>query len=354
MYLVYGAGINGKKFLEVCRKRGIESILVADSNPKLWETHVAGYLICNPETISKNDIDFVIATVAEDKLESVTESIRQYYGDIQIVPAISDCYPFVVGDVKKINLGSLKFKEDGAINHKGIYCLDDVRDSLDQASFNDFDKFIFQKEHHKICKWAHYTEAYERFFSKYRDKDLSILEIGVYGGGSLQLWKSYFDPGKKRKLKIYGIDIVPETKQYEEENISIFIGSQEDRAFLKEVKEQIGKVDIIIDDGGHTMNQQIISFEELFEILDENGIYLCEDTHTSYWKEYGGQYKGDTFIEYAKNLIDCMHNQYTVDFKPQNKYADQIRAISFWDSLVFIEKRKPANQSLSFEVGIVK
>ena len=126
-----------------------------------------------------------------------------------------------------------------------------------------------------IHKWDHYFEIYERHFSKYRDKDIVVLEIGVSQGGSLQMWKEYFG----LKAKIYGIDIAPECKIFEEYGIEIFIGSQQDRNFLRKVKKSIPKIDILIDDGGHTMKQQIITFEELYPHVKEDGVYLIEDLH---------------------------------------------------------------------------
>ncbi len=98
------------------------------------------------------------------------------------------------------------------------------------------------------------------------------------------MWKKYFG----QNAKIYGVDINPNCKNLEEGNIEIFIGSQSDRTFLRKIKEQIPPIDILIDDGGHTMTQQIVTFEELFGHIKETGIYLCEDTHTSYQIMYGG------------------------------------------------------------------
>ena len=71
-----------------------------------------------------------------------------------------------------------------------------------------------------INKWQNYFDVYERYFAAFRDKEVVILEIGVFHGGSLQMWKSYFGD----KAKIYGIDINPRCKELEEENIHIFIG----------------------------------------------------------------------------------------------------------------------------------
>jgi len=114
------------------------------------------------------------------------------------------------------------------------------------------------------------------------------------------MWKNYFGP----KARIYGIDIKPECKQAEEEQIEIIIGDQEDRQFLRKLGRNIPRIDILIDAGGHSMKQQINTFEELFPHIDKNGVYLCEDLHTSYRKGAGGGYKKKgTFIEYSKNFI---------------------------------------------------
>ena len=73
------------------------------------------------------------------------------------------------------------------------------------------------------------------------------------------------------------------------------------------VIEAVKGLDIVIDDGGHKMRQQIVSYEELFGHIKHDGVYLCEDTHTSYWLQYGGGYKRqNTFIEYSKNFIDYL------------------------------------------------
>jgi hypothetical protein len=165
-----------------------------------------------------------------------------------------------------------------------------------------------------------------------------ILEIGVSMGGSLQMWKHYFGP----KIQIYAIDIDPKCKQFEDETTRIFIGSQSDRNFLKYVKESIPKVDILIDDGGHRMDEQIITFEELYGHVKDDGIYLCEDTHTSYWKEYDGGYKKrGSFVEYTKNLIDHLNawHSRTEELTPGH-ITKSAHSLHFYDSVFVIEKKK--------------
>ncbi|MCB0645042.1 MAG: class I SAM-dependent methyltransferase [Saprospiraceae bacterium] len=201
---------------------------------------------------------------------------------------------------------------------------------------NDLEKYFRQNNDRLIQKWMHYFDIYESHFSKYRGKEVHILEIGVSQGGSLQMWKNYFGP----KAKIYGIDINPKCKDLEEENIKIFIGSQSDRDFLRKVKSELPPLDIFIDDGGHSMKQQIVSFEELFDHVKSDGVYLCEDLHTSYWLEYGGGHKRKgTFIEYSKNFIDYIHGYHSEQKSlGVNNLTKAIKSAHYYDSILVLEK----------------
>lgn len=202
----------------------------------------------------------------------------------------------------------------------------------------DLEKYFRANDGRVIHKWMHYFDIYDRHFSRFRNREIVILEIGVFHGGSLQMWKNYFGP----KARIYGIDLNPGSVQAEEENVRVFIGSQSDRKFLQKVKAEIPPIDILIDDGGHTMQQQITTYEELFNHVKEDGVYFCEDVHTSYWLEYGGGHKRrGTFIEYTKNLIDYL-NAYHSRQKSfhVNSFTELADSIHYYDSVVVIEKRK--------------
>ncbi len=217
---------------------------------------------------------------------------------------------------------------------------------------NDLKKYFDNNTNRVIHKWEHYFEIYDRHFSAYRNKEIVILEIGVFQGGSLQMWKNYFGP----KAKIYGIDIDPKCKQYEEDNIEIFIGSQADKNFLAEVKRKIPEIDILIDDGGHTMNQIKTSFLELFDHVKADGIYAIEDLHTSYWLDYGGGYKRiGSFNEFSKNLVDSIHAWHSRQsiFKI-DKYTKTIHSLHYYNSITIIEKRtiqEPVSLSSGVQIG---
>ncbi len=202
---------------------------------------------------------------------------------------------------------------------------------------NQLQAYFENNTNNCIDKWLHYFDIYDFWFSKYKNKPITILEIGVYQGGSLNMWRDYFG----EKAQIYAIDINPSCKKFETENTKIFIGSQEDRTFLQKVRSQIPKPDIIIDDGGHSMNQQIVSFEELYGHVKKDGIYLCEDLHTSYWQIYGGGYKkSGSFIEYSKNFIDAINAWYAGDDKLKvNELTRSTYGLHYYPSMLIIQKK---------------
>lgn len=204
---------------------------------------------------------------------------------------------------------------------------------------NDLQQYAFNNTGPGLSKWNHYFDIYDRHFSKYRGKDVVIVEIGVQNGGSLLMWKSYFGD----KAKIYGIDSDPRCAgRIIEPNIEIIIGSQSDREFLQQLKLKIPKIDILIDDGGHHMHQQLITYEELFSHISDDGIYLCEDLHTSYWPYFGGGYKNpSSFIEHSKDFIDNLNAYASNDPKLQvSEFTTTVDSIHYYDSIIVIEKKR--------------
>lgn len=208
---------------------------------------------------------------------------------------------------------------------------------------NPLEQYFTKNKGKLIHKWLHYFGIYDRHFSVYRKKPVTILEFGVFQGGSLQMWRSYFG----KRARIIGVDINPKCQELEEKGIEIHIGDQEDRAFLKRLMEKVGNVDIVIEDGGHTMKQQINTFEEVFPYVNDGGVFLIEDLHTSYWKEYGGGYKkANTFIEYAKDIIDDIHAWHSKEKKLRvSKNTKNIKGMHVYDSIIVFDKGPVAEPS---------
>ena len=181
-------------------------------------------------------------------------------------------------------------------------------------------------------KWNHYFEIYERHFEKFIGTEVKILEIGVQNGGSLQMWKEYFG----KKSIIVGIDIDPNCK-YEEDQITIEIGNQSDLLFLENIHNKYGNFDIIIDDGSHIQLDVLKSFSFLYPKLNNKGVYLVEDTHTAYWKQYeGGITSPFNFVSIASNFVHDTNLQYIQE--QYTPHVHDLKAISFYDSVVVFEK----------------
>jgi len=207
---------------------------------------------------------------------------------------------------------------------------------------NDLLDFFEHGAHRIIHKWMHYFEIYVRHFAPFRGLPITMLEIGVSHGGSLQMWKHYFGP----QARIYGMDIDPRCSVLAEENVEIIIGDQSDRAFLRKLRHELPPFDIVLDDGGHGMEQLIVTFEELFPHVRDGGVYLAEDLHTCYMHDYeGGHRKAGTFIEYSKGIIDQLYAWCSQDASlTPNDLTRPLYAMHYYDSVLVLDKRTPVPQ----------
>ena len=186
-----------------------------------------------------------------------------------------------------------------------------------------------------ISKWHHYIPIYDRYFSKYRGKRVRFLEIGVAKGGSLALWRRYFGP----EAIIYGIDIKPSCEKYNGMHGEVRIGSQDDAQFLRSVVEEMGGVDVILDDGSHQMKHIAKTLKILLKEVDDGGVYMIEDLHTSYWNQFGGGFaRKANFFNIVRVLIDDIHHWYHAKGLQIPEVSRHCQALHIYDSIVVIEK----------------
>jgi len=186
-----------------------------------------------------------------------------------------------------------------------------------------------------IHKWGHYFPIYERHFAPWRGRTLTFLEIGVAKGGSLGMWRRYFGP----LARIVGADIDPKCAAHAGDGIDIRIGDQSDPAFLDDLVDEFGVPDVVLDDGGHRMEQIAASFEFLYPLMGKNGVYLVEDLHTAYWPKFGGGLaEPASFINIAKGLVDQLNAHHTQGGLAPNAFTRETFSIAFYDSVVVFEK----------------
>jgi hypothetical protein len=204
-----------------------------------------------------------------------------------------------------------------------------LRDEVEYAPQNPLEKYFFDhKDGPMIFKWTHYFSVYNRHLSKFISKKVNIVEVGIYGGGSLSMWSDYFG----EECTIYGVDINQDCKIFEKDRVHIFIGDQANRAFWAEFKKNVPKIDVFIDDGGHDPEQQIVSLEEILTHLNSNGVYICEDVHG----------KRNRFTDYLTGYINEL-NTYETRKTGQlacetSNFQKHIYSIHFYPFITVIEK----------------
>lgn len=209
-------------------------------------------------------------------------------------------------------------------------------------------------------KWGlhWYAQHYQRHFQHLRHKKMVVMEIGIggyenaYAGGeSLRTWK-YFFPNSL----IVGIDL--HEKRIHEDRIRVFQGSQADEAFLRRVVAEVGRPDIVIDDGSHLNAHILESFRVLFPLLQDDGIYVAEDLQTSYWPTWGGAERDynrtDTAMGYFKSLVDGLnHCEYVIPGYQPTYHDLNIVAMHFYHSMAFMQKGANNEVSNMVKAGIL-
>lgn len=199
-------------------------------------------------------------------------------------------------------------------------------------------------------KWWHYFDIYEDVLGALRARPIRFLEIGVYQGGSLAMWREYLHADSV----IVGLDIDPGCARFEDPKrlVHVRIGDQSDTAFLAQVVQEFGPFDVILDDGSHRCSHMIKTFGHLFlSGLTPRGLYIAEDTHSNFWPEYRDQ--AYSFIDLCKDLVDLSHLHYLGHSGPQPytignearvqsvavpRIGAQIEEIRFFDSVVVIRR----------------
>jgi hypothetical protein len=192
-------------------------------------------------------------------------------------------------------------------------------------------------------KWDHYFEIYENIFNRFKNKKIIFVEIGVGDGGSPHMWRAFFG----KKARIIGIELNPDAKKLEDDGFEIYIGDQSTKEFWYKFYKKIGKIDILLDDGGHRNLQQITSVVESIKNIKNGGMILVEDTCSSYMKKMGfGNPSKYSFINFCNLLVENIHRRNPLVEKKENIFSDKIHSITFYESLTQINVLKKIKKSI--------
>lgn len=190
-------------------------------------------------------------------------------------------------------------------------------------------KRLFFESPMLTAKHESYFEAYAEELSCYVGKQITFVEVGVMNGGSLFMWRKFFG----EQARVIGIDVNPGALELVIHGYEIYIGSQSDKNFWKNFFEEVGPVDIVLDDGGHTYKQQIITAKACIPHLRDGGKLIIEDVHTSYYPSFGYPSRY-SFINWSKHQIDRINYRSKSIPGRLGVHSDSIYSLRFYESIV--------------------
>ena len=205
-------------------------------------------------------------------------------------------------------------------------------------------------------KWSLYLSEYERILATYRDKPVCFLEIGIQNGGSLEIWSEYFHHARK----LVGCDINPDCGRlsFEDPRIAIVVGDANSDPVQKAILDHAQTYDVIVDDGSHRSSDIVKSFVRYFPHLADGGVFVAEDLHCSYWKDFEGglfdPFSSLTFFKHLADVVNYEHwgvNKARIDILRgfSSKYGvelsedalQHVHSLEFVNSMCVVRKAKP-------------
>jgi hypothetical protein len=205
------------------------------------------------------------------------------------------------------------------------------------------DQIALEAKTDKASDGHYYTRVYEKYLEPLRQSPLLIFEVGIggyqfpdRGGQSLRMWERYFP-----NAKIVGIDVYQKDGMGSD-RVHIEKGSQDDPDFLASLVNKYGSPDLIIDDASHVNSLTIRTFEILFPMLKDGGLYFCEDVHTSFWmQDYGGDPDPavrNTTLAFFQLLTAQLSQDTLLPEYRREMLAGYLEFIHFYRNLVIVKK----------------
>lgn len=184
---------------------------------------------------------------------------------------------------------------------------------------------------------------YEKHFAPMRHEPVVVIESGLggyeypdRGGAGINTLRAYFS-----KARIHGFDIYPKPVAENKTRGNIYVGSQDDESFIYGMIAETGRPDIFIDDASHVNPLTLRTFEIVYPLLNDGGLYCIEDLETSWWKdnEFQGckdphDYNYPTAINLIRWLMNDLNKKHIPNFEAKYKVSE----IHCYPNLAIIKK----------------
>ena len=173
-------------------------------------------------------------------------------------------------------------------------------------------------------KHTNYFDIYDKLLSKYIGKDITFVEIGILDGGSLFMWRDFFG----KNARIIGVELNPEATKWREHGFEIYIGNQSDPLFWREFFNEVGNIDVLLDDGGHRNDQQIITVKSSLPHLRDEGLIIIEDTQTSFMKFES--FQKYSFVNFLQGKIRSLYSRSDELNLESDVFSESVHSLEFF------------------------
>lgn len=194
----------------------------------------------------------------------------------------------------------------------------------------------FLKSPFYSLKHTNYFEIYDELLLKFVGLPVTLLEIGILDGGSLFMWRDFLGDN----ARIIGVDLNPGATKWREHGFEVYVGDQSDPEFWRELYNKVGNIDILLDDGGHRNDQQIMTVQCSIERISDGGIIIIEDTQTSFMKFES--FKRYSFVNFLLGKIALLYAR-SSDLKvKETSYSKCVHSVQLFESIcvLHIDRRK--------------
>lgn len=185
-----------------------------------------------------------------------------------------------------------------------------------------YKEIFYSKRKYPCLKNENYFEVFDLLAGHLYDSKITYLELGVADGGSLEIIRKLFH----KESTIIGVDLYEDKSFLKEDNTAnhIIFGnqtSQETKNKLISITANSG-IDIIVDDGSHISEDMILSFINLFPLLNENGIYIIEDLNIINSLKHYKSFYGINIFDYMKGLSENLNNPFRDTSLIKSRYKE--------------------------------
>lgn len=187
----------------------------------------------------------------------------------------------------------------------------------------------YEESPYLSIKHSTYFSVYDELLTPFRDRPITFVEIGVLHGGSLAMWRRFLGPS----ARIIGVDLDPGAKRWEADGFEIAIGDQGDPAFWAEFFARVGPVHVLLDDGGHTNRQQVVTVVSALPQIRDGGLLIVEDVHASYLADFGNPSRW-SFMSYVRRVIDAIQTRYPELSASRPAIAGLVYSVLCYESIV--------------------